>query len=230
MMRELFDLPIFGVLISILAYEAGLLLYRKAKLPVLNPLLISIVLVIGTLTVMKIDLESYNKGGSLISFFLQPATVILAVPLYQKRELLKKHFLPIVSGIAAGSTVSIISIRLLAGMFKLQSELSLSLVPKSVTTPVGVELSRQLGGIPSITVAVIIITGITGAVMGPFICKALGITDRIAVGTALGTSAHAIGTTKAIELGETEGAMSGMAIGIAALFTVLLAPVLVRFL
>jgi predicted murein hydrolase (TIGR00659 family) len=227
-MRQLFDMPVFGVLASIAAYEAGLKIYKKTKLPVLNPLLISIAIIIALLYGFNIGLDSYDKGGNMISFFLQPATVILAVPLYGKRELLKKHFLPIITGIAVGAITSIISILILARFFKLDSTLSLSLVPKSVTTPVGVELSKQIGGIPSITVTVIIITGITGAVLGPYVCKLFGITDRIAVGTALGTSAHAIGTTKAVELGDVEGAMSGMSIGIMALFTVILAPFLIK--
>ncbi len=229
-MRALADNPMFGIIISILAYEIGLFIYRRAKLSVFNPLLIAIVLVSVFLILFKIDPASYDKGGELISFFLGPATVILAVPLYKQLGSLKANIVPIIAGVLAGSLTAVLSVVACMKIFKLDTRLGLSLVPKSITTPIGIELSRQIGGIPPVTVAAIIITGIIGSVIGPFLCKAFKIEDKIAVGLALGTSAHAIGTTKAVELGETEGAMSSLAIGIAGVFTVFLAVLLVRLL
>jgi len=174
-----------------------------------------------------IDFETFNRGGDYISFFLGPATVVLAVPLYKKIQLLKSDALPILAGISAGSIAGMSSILFLSHFFGLDEVLSISLVPKSVTAPIGMEISRQLGGLPAVTVAAIVITGIIGAVLGPFICRCFRIKDKVAVGVAIGTASHALGTTKAIELGETEGAMSGLAIGIAGLLTVFLAPLLV---
>lgn len=206
------------------------LIYKKTKFPLFNPLLIAIILIIGFLLIFRIDLQTYNFGGEFISLFLSPATVILAVPLYNKLEILKKSYKEILIGITIGSTVSVISVLTLSKLFKVEKSILLSLVPKSITTPVGVELSKQLGGIPSITVAAIVITGILGAVLAPVLCKIFKIEDKLAIGIAIGTSSHAAGTTKAMEMGETEGAMSGLAIGVSALVTVLIAPIIVRIL
>lgn len=227
-MRELIDTPIFGILVSIIGYEIGLVLYRKTKLSLFNPLFIAITLVIALLVKFHIGLDTYNKGGNLISIFLAPATVILAVPLYRQIEQLKSNLIPILAGILAGCITAVSSVCLLVRWFGIDRELGLSLVPKSITTPIGLEVSRQLGGIPSVTVGAIILTGIIGSIVAPPICRLLRITDRVAVGLAIGTSSHAVGTTKAVELGEVEGAMSGLAIGVAGLMTVFIAPVLVK--
>jgi len=171
-------------------------------------------------------LQIYNQGGDLLSFFLGPATVILAVPLYNRLELLKTNYKAILIGITTGTLTGIVSIIYLTKLFKLDVGVGLAMIPKSVTTPIGMEISKQIGGISSITVAAIILTGILGAVIGPFICNLFGIKNKVAVGIAIGTSSHAVGTSRAIELGETEGAMSGLAIGIAGLITVFLVPIL----
>ena len=225
----LFSTPLFGILISLLAFQAGVFLYKKTRSSAFNPVLVGMVLVILFLLYTGIDFETYNRGGDYISFFLGPATVVLAVPLYKKISLLKSNALPILAGISAGTFAGISSILLMARLFGLDELISKSLVPKSVTTPIGMEVSRQIGGLPAVTVAAIIITGIIGAVFGPAICRRFGIRDKVALGVAIGTSSHALGTTKAVELGETEGAMSGLAIGLAGLITVVLAPLLVRF-
>jgi putative effector of murein hydrolase len=154
---------------------------------------------------------------------------MLAVPLYKQVESLKKNFSQIMVGIVSECTASIMSIYLLSKLFKLDKALELSLLPKSITTAVGIELSKQIGGIPSMTVTAIVITGILGAIIGPLVCKVSKITDEIAVGIALGTSSHALGTTKAIELGEVQGAMSGLAIGTSALVTVIITTIFIRF-
>ena len=225
--EEFVSTPLFGILLSLVAYQIGIVLYKKVRVSALNPLLVGCVIVIILLMYTGIDFETYNRGGDYISFFLGPATVVLAVPLYKKIQLLKSDALPILAGISAGSIAGMSSILVLSRFFGLDEVLSISLVPKSVTTPIGMEISRQLGGLPAVTVAAIVITGIIGAVLGPFICRCFRIKDKVAVGVAIGTASHALGTTKAIELGETEGAMSGLAIGITGLLTVFLAPLLV---
>ncbi len=229
-MKELYNSPLFGILISIVAFEIGLVLYRKTKLALCNPLLISIAFIILVLHSFDISLESFNKGGDIISFFLAPATVILAVPLYKQLKLLKANFTPIMTGITIGCLTAVISIYFLSRLFGLNEILCISLIPKSVTTPIGIEISKQIGGIPSITVAAIVITGVIGAIIGPKICKIFGIKDKVAIGISLGTASHAVGTSKALELGETEGAMSGLAIGIAGLMTVVLASLFIKLL
>ena len=233
-MTAIYSMPVFGVLITLLAFEAGLLINKKTKKfilnPLLNPLLIAIALVILILKILPVSLEDFNEGGRIISFLLAPATVALAVPLYKNFALLKKNALPILAGIFTGSLVSVTSVLLLSMAFGLDRVLGLSLTPKSVTTPIGIEISKQLGGIGEITVAAIIATGITGVIIGPSLFRILKIKDPVAIGVAMGTSAHALGTAKAIELGEVEGAMSALAIGVAGLITVLIAPIVVGLL
>ena len=186
--------------------------------------------IIAFLLIFHIPFEEYDRGGQFISFFLGPATVILAVPLYRKIGLFTKNIIPILVGITVGSAAGIVSIVLMCRFFGFDELLSVSIVPKSVTTPIGIEISSQLGGVASITVASIVLTGIAGIMIAPFVCKLFRIDDKVAVGIAIGTSSHALGTTKAVEIGETEGAMSGLAIGIAGLVTVFLAPFLVKLL
>ncbi len=215
---------LFGIIISLIAFEIGLFIYKKTKFPLFNPLLIAIILVIGFLIVFDINVDSYNKGGQFINMFLGPATVVLAVPLYKQLQLLKKHLLPILIGILIGSAIGISSVILLANIFGMEKILTISLLSKSVTTPIGIEITNQLGGLPPVTVLAIVISGIFGAIIGPILCKIFKINDNVAIGIALGTASHALGTTKALELGETEGAMSSLSIGIAGIMTVFLAP------
>ena len=227
-MKEIMSSPVFGLLLSILAFEVGIFINRKTKLAFLNPLMLAMMFVMGILILLKIPLEDYKKGGDFISMFLTPATVILAVPLYKNINSLKKDYAAIIGGVLAGSITAIISVWLLGKAFNLSPELLASLIPKSITTPLGIELSKQLQGIPSVTVAAIIITGIVGAVSAPVLLRVFRISDKTAKGIAIGTSAHALGTTKAVELGETEGAMSGLAIGLTGLITVIAATILFK--
>ncbi|MFL0252990.1 LrgB family protein [Clostridium neuense] len=229
-MNELIHTSLFSILISLIAFEIGLFLYRKTKLPIFNPLLISIAIVIFILKSLNITLNEYNSGGQFISFFLGPSTVILAVPLYKKIDLLKKNIVPILLGISIGSIIGMISIAIMCHIFKLSAAIDLSLLPKSVTTPIGQSVSKQIGGIPAVTVAAIVLTGVFGAIVGPLVFKLFKIKDPVAMGIALGTSSHAIGTTKAIEIGETQGAMSSLSIGIAGLIIVIFAPIIVKLL
>lgn len=157
---------------------------------------------------------------------MAPATIALALPLYKKFSLFKENALPILSGILFGAVSGMISVILLSKAFNLSSELTKSLIPKSITTPIGMALSKQLGGLPSVAVVAIIITGILGSIIGPFLYKILRINDKVAMGIAMGSSSHAVGTAKAMEIGEIEGAMSSLTIAISGIVTVLIAPVL----
>lgn len=217
---------LFGIVISLIAFEIGIFIYKKTKLPIFNPLLIAIILVIGFLLLFDISFDVYNKGGQFINMFLGPATVVLAVPLYKQLQLLKKHFIPIIAGIFIGSTIGILSVLLTGYIIKMDNTLTISLLSKSVTTPIGIEITNQLGGLSSVTVLSIIVSGIIGAIIGPILFKIFKIKNKVAMGISLGTAAHAVGTTKALELGETEGAMSSLSIGIAGIITVFLAPIL----
>lgn len=215
----------FGIFISLVAFEIGLFIYRKTKFPLFNPLLIAAILVIGFLKIFNIDFDTYNKGGQFINIFLGPATIVLAVPLYKNLPLLKKNFLPIFTGILVGSLVSILSVVSIAVFMGLDKTITVSLMAKSVTTPIGIEITNSLGGVSSITVLAIVLSGIIGAVVGPTIFKVLKINNPIAKGVSLGTASHAVGTSKALEIGETEGAMSSLSIGVAGIITVFLAPI-----
>ena len=211
----------FGAFISLAAYEAGLLLKKKFKLAVLNPLLIGTICVMAVLLLLQVDYPQYNESAQYISYLLTPATVCLAVPLYQQLTLLKKHGRAVVGGITAGVLASLLSIFLLSKLFGLNHEQYVTLLPKSITTAIGMGISRELGGMETITVAVIIITGIFGNVIAEFLCRIFRIREPVAKGLALGTASHAIGTAKAMEMGEVEGAMSSLAIAVAGLLTVL---------
>ena len=219
----------FGAAISLIAYEAGLLLKRKFKMAIFNPLLIAIIAVIAVLCLLHIDYDTYNQSGQYISYLLTPATVCLAVPLYQQMELL--NLKAVIIGIVSGVLASLVSVLILAKLFSLSHEQYVTLLPKSITTAIGMGVSEELGGIVTITVAVIIITGVLGNMLAEtvIVIKLARIEEPIAKGLALGTSAHAIGTAKAMELGEIEGAMSSLAIAVAGLLTVVGASVFAQF-
>lgn len=225
-MNDITSSPIFGVLISLLAYEIGVYINAKTKLSIFNPLLIAVAILIFLLTKLHIKYEDFNNGGQLISFFLYPATVALALPMYKKVSLFKENTLPILISILCGDVCGILCVILLSKFFKLSDMLLKSLIPKSITTPIGMAVSRELGGIPSITVVAIILTGVIGSIIGPSLYKILKINDEVAMGIAMGSSSHAIGTSIAMELGETEGAMSGLTMAISGIITVFLAPIM----
>lgn len=229
-MFDLFSTPIFGIVISIICFEMGIILMKKTKFPLFNPLLVAIVIIVGVLVVFEIPLDSYEIGGDMISFFLSPITVILAVPLYKQFDLVKKHFLPIIVGITTGVVTSFASVIVLSNALGLDESLCFSLIPKSITTPMGVALSDTINGISGITVMAVILTGICGAVISPLVFKLIKLENPVAEGIAIGTSAHAVGTSKAIEMSEIHGAMSGVSIGIAGIVTVVLVPILIKLL
>lgn len=219
----------FGVTVSLIGYGAGIMLKKKFKYAFLNPLLISIIFVIGVVMLCGVDYESYENSAQYLSYLLTPATVCLAVPLYQQMTLLKKNLAAVACGILAGVLASLGSVLLLAFLFGLEHDVYVTLLPKSITTAIGMGVSEELGGLVTITVAVIIVTGVIGNVIGEAVCKLFRIYEPIAKGLALGTSSHAIGTAKALEMGEVEGAMGSLAIAVAGLLTVIGASVFAGF-
>lgn len=220
----------FGVVISVLGYELGLFLKKKLKWAICNPLLISIAVVMLVLVVFDIPYETYNQGAVYLSYLLTPATVCLAIPLYEQVELLKKHAWAILAGLLSGVFSGIICVLVLSHLFKLDHAQYVTLLPKSITTAIGMGVSEELGGYVTITVAVIIVTGILGNVIAELVCRMFKIEEPVAKGIAIGSAAHAVGTAKAMELGEIEGAMSSLSIAVAGLLTVIFSPMFAGFL
>ncbi len=210
----------FGVFVTLAAYFVGLKVKAKTGLAIMNPLLIAIALVMLLLGALHIDYAAYNQSARLVSSLLTPATVCLAVPLYEQLHLLKRHKAAILTGVLSGVLTSLICVLVLAMLFGLDHAAYVTLLPKSITTAIGMGVSEQLGGHVSITVAIIIITGVIGNMIAESVCRAFHITDPIARGIAIGTASHAIGTTRAMELGEVEGAMSSLSIVVAGVLTV----------
>ena len=213
----------FGVALSLLTYWIGMLLKKKYRSPLFNPLLISVILTIVFLLLTGVDYSTYNEGARSLSYFLTPSTVCLAIPLYQQLEILKKNWKAVIFGVAAGTLASLVSILLLSIAFGLTHEQYVTLLPKSITTAIALGVSTELGGMAAVTSACVVITGILGNAIAETVLKLARIEDPIAKGLACGTSAHAIGTAKAMELGELEGAMSSLSICVAGLMTVLAA-------
>ena len=210
---------IIGTVASFIVFKLAVALYRKVRSPLLNPLLVTVIFIIICLCVFQIPLESYETSVQAVSFLLGPATVALAYSVYRQRQILKQHFVPIFCGCLVGSIVSMISAYSLCKLLGLGDDMAVSFIPKSVTTPIAIAVSQQLGGITSITVAAVIITGILGAIFAPLMTKIFRVNNRIAKGVAIGTCSHAVGTTKALEMGELEGAMSGVSIAVSGLLT-----------
>lgn len=219
----------FGVLISLVAYGLGALLRKRFKSPLINPLLISIVLTIPALLLLKIDYTSYESAAHYLSWLLTPATVALAVPLYEQFELLKKNLAAIIAGVLSGVIASLGSVLGLAVLFGFSHEEYITFLPKSITTAIGMGVAEENGGIVPITVGVIIITGVIGNMLGELLLKLFRITEPVAKGIALGSSAHVMGTSKAMEIGEVEGAMSSLSVVVSGIITVAAAAVFANF-
>lgn len=230
-MKELLeDSVFFGVALSLLFYGFGLWLKKKLKFSLLNPLLVSIILVILFLLTFNIDYQDYSESAKPLSYLLTPATVCLAVPLYEQLEVLKKNYKAVFAGIISGVLSSMICVLLMAVIFGLSHREYVTLLPKSITTAIGIGLSEELGGIVPLTTAVIILTGVFGNVMASSICKLFRIEEPVAKGICIGSAAHAVGTARAMELGEIEGAMSSLSIVVTGLLTVIAASVFAQFL
>lgn len=214
------DSVFFGVFISIVTYEIGALIKRKWNVAIFNPLLISIALIIIFLILFDVDYDTYEFGAKYLSYFLTPATVALAVPLYEQIEPLKHNWKAIIAGILSGALTSALCVLILSVIMGLDHKQYVTLLPKSITTAIGMGLSEELGGIVTITVAVIVVTGVIGNMFAEQICKIFHIVDPVAKGIAIGSSSHAMGTSKAMEMGEIEGAMSSLSIAVSGLLTV----------
>lgn len=227
---ELFENSVFfGVTVSLIAYGIGCFLQKRFQSAIFNPLLISIVLTIILLLVLHIDYDTYYASAKYLSYLLTPATVCLAVPLYEKLELLRKNWKAILAGIVSGVLTSLVSILAMSAAFALSHEDYVTMLPKSVTTAIGMGISEELGGYVTLSIAVIIITGILGNILAPVVCRVCKIEEPIARGIAIGTSSHAVGTAKALEMGEVEGAMSSLSIAVAGVLTVVGASIFAQF-
>lgn len=230
-MKDLFqDSVYFGVLISLSSYVLGIWIRKKTRLSYMNPLLIAIIITICVLLISGVSYKSYSSNSSWISYLLTPATICLAVPLYQQMELLKKNSKAILFGILSGVLSSLVSILLLALLFSFDHNTYVTFLPKSITTAIGMGISEELGGYVSISVVVIIITGVLGNIFAEGILKLLHIEEPIAKGIAIGCSSHAVGTAKAMEMGAIEGAISGLSIVVCGILTVIGASVFALFL
>lgn len=229
-MKELIESSVFiGVLISLASYGIGMWLKKKTGLSFMNPLLVSIILVIIFLQVSGVSYQTYAAGANAISFLLTPATICLAVPLYQQFNLLKKNWKAVVAGVVSGVVSSLVCILLLALLFKFDHQTYVTFLPKSITTAIGMGLTEELGGYVSLAVVVIVITGVIGNVIAEGVLKLFRIEEPIAKGIAIGSSSHAVGTAKAMEIGPIEGAMSSLSIVVCGLLTVIGASIFAQF-
>lgn len=229
-MNDFFQSSMFaGVALSLISYLIGMLLKKKFKLGIFNPLLIAIVVSIIVLLIGKVDYKVYNQGAKYLSWLLTPATVCLAIPLYEQWGLLKKNFKAVLLGLIAGVVASLGTVYVLSLIMGLSHKDYVTLLPKSITTAIGMGVSEELGGYVTITVAVIVVTGVLGNMAGALVCKIFRITEPISKGLAFGSASHAIGTAKAIEIGEVEGAMSSLAIAVSGILTVVLSSVFAYF-
>ncbi len=218
------NVPLFALTLTFGAYQLGLWCQKKWKSPLLNPILIAVILVIGFLLVTGIPNESYQAGMTGISWLLTPATVCLALPLYEQIKTLKKNLPAILAGIAAGTVVSLAFILAACKLLALDQVFTVSLLPKSITTAMGMVLSENSGGIGSLTAAAIIVTGILGSLFGSILCKLFRITDPIAQGVAFGTATHVVGTSRANEIGPLQGAVSSLSLAVAGILTAVVFP------
>ena len=221
---------LFPIVLTFGAFQIGLWCQKKWKNPICNPILIAALLVIGFLLATGYSNETYQAGTAYFQWLLTPATVCLALPLYRQLKILGKNLWAILAGIAAGTVSSLLCVFLMAKAFSLDDTLLYTLFPKSITTALGLALSEQMGGITSITAAVIIVTGILGSLFGRMLCKLFRLKDPISQGVAFGTASHVIGTSRATELGELQGAVSSLSLAVAGILTAILLPIISLFL
>ena len=229
-MRLLESIEVFPVILTLAAFQIGQACQKKWKLPIFNPTLIGMVLVILFVLLFGMDPEGYSSGTKLIFWLMTPATISLAVPMYEQFQVLKKSLKAVLAGVCAGALSCMLMIVAVSLLLKFDRSILVSLMPKSVTTAIGMSLSEMFGGMGGVTVAAIIITGIGGNMMGPALCKLFGITDEVAQGVAFGTAAHVIGTAKANELSQLTGAASSLSLVVAGLLTAVFMPMIAGFL
>ena len=223
MPEQVLSSPFFGLSLSVVGWCLAVKLQNMTGLLVCNPVLVASLMAIGALLVFDIPLESYEAGGNLIKLMLGPATAVLALNIHQQRKVLGEHFLPVLLGCLAGSAASIVSILLLCQLFLTDQVFTVSMLPKSVTTAIALGISENGGGIPGITAEAVIVTGLEGAMLAPLFAKLFRVKDPVAEGVAIGACSHAVGTSKAMEIGALQGAMSSIAICVCGIFTSILA-------
>lgn len=221
MKEAVFSSPFFGIALSLAAYCIGVMICRRTSLAICNPLLISYLIIIPTLLLAGIPLEWYENGGDLIDMFLSPATAVLALTVYRQRKLVRRHIIAIAAGTVAGCVTSITTVYAMCRLLSLDGIVTASLLPKSITTPMAIAVSQSLGGIGPLTVLAVIFTGILGSILAPLMTRVFRIRDEGVQGIAIGASSHAVGTGKAIEMGEIQGAMSSISLVISGILTVL---------
>ena len=223
MMGSVLSSPFFGLTLTVLCWCGAVKLQKKTGMLICNPVLVCALMVIGVLLVFDIPLDQYNEGGNIVKLMLAPATTVLALNIYQQRRQLGEQFVPVLMGCFIGSLTSIFSIILLSRLLGVDEVFTASMIPKSVTTAIALGVSENAGGIPGVTAAAVIITGVEGAILAPVFAKLFRVTEPVAEGVAIGASSHAIGTSKAMEIGSVQGAMSSIAICICGIFTSVLA-------
>jgi predicted murein hydrolase (TIGR00659 family) len=226
MINELAKNPMFGLMITVIVYVIMIEFLKRVRIPVINPFILTIIFLIAFLKFTGIHYDSYNVGGNFMTMMITPATVALAVPLYKNFPLLRKNWIPVIGGILGGVIANFIVTLVIAKIFNLNKVLIMSLLPKSVTTAIAIGVSDQMGGLSAVTVAIVVITGIFGSLIGTHIFKLVHIKNPVAKGLALGAASHAIGTSRAIEMGEVEGSMAGIAICVNGIATVALLPIM----
>lgn len=231
MIREALTQSVFfGVVISVLCYQIGMAIQKKTKLAIANPLLLAVIIIIGILLLLDMDYDAYYNGAKYIQYFLTPATVSLAIPLYRQLQYIRKYPAAVFGGIASGVLMAMVSIFLMGLAFGLTHEQYVSLLPKSITTAIGIGITEKMGGMVNVTIIAICITGILGNIVAESVCRLFRIQEPVAKGLAVGTASHALGTTKAMEMGEVEGAMSSLSIVVAGILTVITVSFFSRFL
>lgn len=229
MIEFLESISLFPILLTLGAYQVGLWLRKKWNNPICNPIIIALLLVIPVLLLTGFPVESYQEKMGAITWLLTPATVCLALPLYEQLKILKKNLPAILTGVAAGTVTSLIVVFFMCRVFGLDEQMTVSLLPKSITTAMGMVLSQQNGGIAALTTVVIIVTGILGSLLGSVLCKLFRFRNPIVQGVALGTASHVIGTSKANELGDLQGAVSSLSLACAGILTAVLFPLVLMF-
>ncbi len=227
-MKSLFESPEFILVLIFGSYLFGQWIFKKTKVAILHPLIISIVIIILFMQITKMDYDTFQQGGRFVSFLLGPSVVALGYVLYQQMSYLKGNVISILTSIFVGSITGIVSVIILAKITGADNALMMTLEPKSVTTAIAINISEQSGGIPSLTAVIVLFCGIFGGIVGPYVLRILGIKSSIAKGLAMGASAHSVGTAKAMEMGVIEGAISGLAIGLMGVMTALLIPFIHR--
>ena len=229
-MSELLQIPILPVVMTLLAYQAGVALRQKVKSPLCNPILVAVILILIFLFATGMDVNVYRTGNSLLSWLLTPATVSLAVTMYEQFQVLRKNTAVILAGVAAGAISCLLVVLALGLMFTYSPEMIISLLPKSVTTAIGVPLAEMAGGLTPITTAAIVVTGVAASVLGPVLCKVFRLTDEVSQGVAYGTAGHVVGTSKAMEQSTLAGAAGSLSLVVAGLLTAIIMPIITSYL